>query len=196
MLRSPCDGSTETGTGSSPTRKIGCGSTWTATAGGTRQCRHVATALGDWKTLLEQPADVLPVLLEMRGVQSVQAGRAADAVQAVAKLRELGTATANQLYSAACVYSRCAANISASGRREPAETSEGSRPPLALTAEQSAARQQHIAAALGTLREAIAACYKDFAHMQKDPDLAVLREHPDYKELVEKLKAGQTRSAK
>ena len=75
------------------------------------QCRHAAIALGDWKTLLDQPADVLPELLELRGTQSVQAGRVADAVQAVAKLRELGTATAGQLYNAARVYSLCAAAI-------------------------------------------------------------------------------------
>ena len=109
-------------------------------------------------------------MLEMRGTQSVQAGRAADAVQAVAKLRELGTATAGQLYNAACVYSLCAAAIKPE--------------PDPLTAEQSAARQQHIADALATLREAIAAGYKDFAHMQKDPDLIPLRELPEFKALL------------
>ena len=125
---------------------------------------------GEPKTLLEQPAEVLPVLLEMRGTQSVQAGRAADAVQAVSKLRELGTATAGQLYNAACVYSLCAVAIKPD--------------PDALTVEQSAARQQHIAAALATLREAIAAGGKDFAHMQKDPDLTPLRELPEFKALL------------
>ena len=135
-----------------------------------QQCRHAATALGVWKTLLEQPADVLPALLEMRGTQSVQAGRAADAVQAVAKLRELGTATAGQLYNAACVYSLCAAAIKPE--------------PDPLTAEQSSARQQHIAAALATLREAITTGWKDFAHMQTDPDLTPLRDLPEFKELI------------
>ena len=53
-----------------------------------QQCKLAKSALGDWKTLLEQPADLLPVLLEMRGTQFVQEGRAGDAVQAVAKLRE------------------------------------------------------------------------------------------------------------
>ena len=132
-----------------------------------QQCRHAAIGLGDWKTLLEQPAGVLPALLEMRGTQSVQPGRAADAVQVVAKLRELGTATAGQLYNAACVYSLCAAAI------KPEKD------------ELTAARQQHIADALATLREAIAAGYKNFAHMQKDPDLAPLRDLPEFNELIE-----------
>ena len=101
------------------------------------------------------------------------AGRAADAVQAVAKLRELGTATADQLYSAACVYSLCAAAIKPD--------------PDALTAESrraGTARQQHIADALATLREAIADGWKDFAHMQKDPDLTPLRDLPEFKALL------------
>ena len=139
-----------------------------------QQCRHAATALGDWKTLLEQPADVLPALLELRGTESVQAGRAADAVGAVAKLRELGTATADQLYNAACVYSLCAAAI------KPEKDQD------ALTAEQTAARQQHIADALATLREAVAAGYNDFAHMQKNPDLAPLHDLPEFKALFPK----------
>ena len=38
--------------------------------------------------------------------------------------------------------------------------------------------------ALATLREAIAAGWKDFAHMQKDPDLTPLRDLPEFKELL------------
>jgi len=130
----------------------------------------VLLARGDWKTLLEQPADLLPMLLELRGAQFVQEGRAGDAVQAVAKLRELGTATPNQLYNAACVYSLCAAGIKA-------EKDE-------LTAEQAAERQKHIAHALETLREAIKAGWKNFAHMQKDTDLTILRNMPEFRALL------------
>jgi len=135
-----------------------------------QQCKHSATALGDWKTLLEQPADLLPVLLDLRGTQLVQEGRTADAIQAVAKLRELGTAMAGQLYNAACVYSLCAAAIKP-------EKDE-------LTAEQVAERQKHIDHALETLREAIKAGWKDFAHMQKDHDLTVLRDMPEFRALL------------
>ncbi len=135
-----------------------------------QQCKHAATALVDWKTLLEQPAELLHVLLDLRGTELVQAGRTAEAVQAVAKLRELKTATAGQLYNAACVYSLCA------GR-------PGAAPSL-LTAEQIAARQQYIDHALETLREAVKAGWKDFDHMQEDPDLTVLRDLPEFKALL------------
>jgi hypothetical protein len=47
----------------------------------------------------------------------------------------------------------------------------------------AAARQQHIADSLATLREAIAAGWKDFDHIQKDPDLAPLRDLPEFKTL-------------
>jgi tetratricopeptide (TPR) repeat protein/tRNA A-37 threonylcarbamoyl transferase component Bud32 len=137
-----------------------------------QECQLAGVALGEWQKLLEQPAAVLPALLQMRGTESLKAGRVAEAVQAVAKLRELGTAKANQLYNAACVYSLCAAAI------KPEKDAD------ALTAEQSAARQQHIADALATLREAIAAGFKDLAHMQKDPDLAPLRDLPEFKALI------------
>ena len=39
--------------------------------------------------------------------------------------------------------------------------------------------------------EAIAAGWKDFAHMQQHPDLTVLRDLPEFKDLVEKFKATQ-----
>ena len=130
------------------------------------------TALGDWKTLLQQPADVLPVLLEFRAMESVQAGDVTETMQAVAKLRELGTATADQLYNAACVCSLCATAI------KPVKDE--------LTVEQAAQRQKHIDNALQTLREAIKAGYKDFAHMQKDSDLNVLHDLPEFKALLPK----------
>jgi len=78
----------------------------------------------------------------------------------------------NNLYNAACVYSLAAAAIKPQKDGDP------------LTAEQSAARQKHVADSLATLREAIAAGYKDFAHMQEDPDLAPLRELPEFKALL------------
>ena len=137
-----------------------------------QQCRHAAIAMGDWKTLLEQPVDLLPELLDIRKTLFYREGRTNDAVQAVSKLRELGTATANQLFNAARIYSLCAAGIKA-------EKDE-------LTAGQAAERQKHIADALETLREAIKTGFKDFAHLQKDTDLTVLRDLPEFKALLPK----------
>jgi tetratricopeptide (TPR) repeat protein len=137
-----------------------------------QQCKLMPIALGDWKTLLEQPKESLPLLLNMRGTQFVHDGRVSDAVQAVSSLRKLGTATAEQLYNAACVYGLCAASIKA-------EKDE-------LTAELAKQRQHHITDALATLREAIAAGWTNFAHMANDLDLVILRDLPEFKALLPK----------
>ena len=43
---------------------------------------------------------------------------------------------------------------------------------------------KHVAAALATLRQAVAAGYSDFKHMATDPDLAPLRDLPEFQELI------------
>ena len=47
-------------------------------------------------------------------------------------------------------------------------------------------RRRYADEAVTLLRQAVAAGFKDFTHMQTDPDLAAIREHAGYKELVEK----------
>jgi len=136
-----------------------------------QRCKHATMALGDWKTLLEQPADLLPVLLDLRGTELVKEGRTAEAVQAVAKLRELKTGTAGQLYNAACVYSLAAASV-AKDKPE-------------LLADERALRDGYADEAVATLREAVAAGWKDFAHIKKDSDLDAIRQHPGYKAIVD-----------
>ena len=49
---------------------------------------------------------------------------------------------------------------------------------------------QHVAAALATLRQAVAAGYSDFKHLASDPDLAPLRDREDFKKLLTELEAS------
>ena len=70
------------------------------------------------------------------------------------------------------MYSLCAAKIKA-------EKDE-------LTADQAAERNKHINDALATLLEAIKDGYKDFAQMQNDADLAILRDMTEFKALLPK----------
>ena len=53
-----------------------------------------------------------------------------------------------------------------------------------LTADQQTRRQEYIDLALACLREAIAAGWSDFDHMQQDPDLAVLHQLPEFEEML------------
>ena len=54
--------------------------------------------------------------------------------------------------------------------------------------------ETHAARAVALLRQAVAAGYKDVAHMKKDPDLDALRAQPDFQKLVEELERKQGRA--
>ena len=101
----------------------------------------------------------------------IQAGRIGDAAQAAAKLCELGSATAAQLYNAACVYSLAAAAV-AKGKPQ-------------LSADDQAVRDGYADAAVAVLGRAVAAGYNDLAHMKSDSDLDAIRSHAGYKAFVE-----------
>jgi len=133
--------------------------------------RLMNSALSDWATLLEQPAESLPALLETRGMMMIRRSNPAAAAEAANKLRELQNATHMQLYNAACVLSLCAATVQAADGQE-------------LDAAQSTQREAWIVEALETLKQSIEKGWADFAHMQQDPDLTILREHEEFKALL------------
>ena len=54
-----------------------------------------------------------------------------------------------------------------------------------MTDEQRAQQQKYVTAALDTLQKAIDAGWKDFAHIEKDPDLAPLRDLPEFQGLIQ-----------
>jgi serine/threonine protein kinase/Flp pilus assembly protein TadD len=85
-----------------------------------RQCELGPVAIGDWGTLLAQPADVLPLLLYERCSLLSRENRVTDVAQAAAKLQELAatapdapdpdhpeTTRSVMLYNAACGYGLC-----------------------------------------------------------------------------------------
>ena len=110
-------------------------------------------------------------MLEMRGIQRAKKLQFPDAAQAAAKLCELADADNGKLYNAACVFSLCAASIKAE---------EGSE----LTAEQVAQRQTWINDAIAALKQSVAKGWTDFAHMQQDSDLTILRDLPEFNVLI------------
>lgn len=128
-------------------------------------------ALGDWNELLSQPADQLPALLEMRAISFTQQSIFVEAAQAASKLVELKEADEGQLYNAACVFCICASAIPAN------QTDE-------LSVDQEKAREKYLSDALATLKLAIQAGWDDFAHIQEDPDLKILRDRPEFSKLI------------
>jgi eukaryotic-like serine/threonine-protein kinase len=136
-----------------------------------QSAEKASIAFGDWETLMMQPAETLPTLLDLRAVTLAQSSRFEDAAAAAAKLRGLEESDDGQLYNAACVFSLCAASIVPPPGQE-------------LTAEQEVQRKAWIDEAIITLKQAIDAGWDDFDHMQKDSDLAILRDLSEFKALT------------
>jgi WD40 repeat protein len=142
-------------------------------ASGLHTAEHEATqavaALGDWETFIKRPG--ARSRLSMRIQLLSRAGRFDEIPQTAAMLRSLDSENANNLYNAACGYAVSTAALQPEGSEE-------------LTPEQLSQRQEYINLALDCLRESIAAGWNDFHYMQQDPDLAALRDLPEFEELM------------
>ncbi len=125
------------------------------------QCEMAPIAMGDWEALFKQPPNKLLYLLDLRAQLLAPEGRTEEALQAVTKLRALGTTNADHLYNSACVYCACAR-----AAKSPAE------------------REKFLNDAVAVLKEAIAAGYANFEHMASDRDLAAIQDLPAFKELL------------
>ena len=146
-------------------------------------CQLASMAIGDWDTLLKAEAALLPSFLWRRASLLAVHGKLADVAQAGAKLRELA-ATADStvdadnpadtksgmLYNAACAYSLCA-TLAVNDKPDPTET-------------ELAEHKKFIDLALACLKEAIAAGFDSFDHMQQDSDLTPLHDLPEFQQLL------------
>jgi tetratricopeptide (TPR) repeat protein len=135
------------------------------------QIPSLEAALGKWDVLLQFPEDLLPGLLEFRAIHFCKHKRHSEALQAVAKLRDLANASGGNLYNAACVLCLCASGISEAGT-EPNSLEPETR------------RQELLHEACASLRQAIEIGWTDFASMQSDPDLAPLQDLLEFKALI------------
>jgi tetratricopeptide (TPR) repeat protein len=127
--------------------------------------RRHAEALKDWDAAiaLSPEPEARGRERASRATSLVQAGRVAEAVAEVADLTRSAGWSAEQLYDFACVYSL------ASGK-DPAN------------------REAFAARAVGLLRQAVAAGWKDAAHLRTDADLDPLRMREDFQKLLASLR--------
>lgn len=150
------------------------------------EVEQARVATGDWESVLEQPVEMLPGLLTVRCAELAKRQRLPDVAQAAAKLGELaaaatdGQARMKVLYSAVCGYGLCAKLASGWDGRGAFPLEEAQE----LTDDQRAVQRVHIDAALTALKAAIAAGWKDFEHLQQDPDLSALHPLPEFKALL------------
>ncbi len=148
--------------------------------------RQSRTAAGAWDELLKQPADKLPGLLSLR-IQLLAARRETDQVaQAAEARRNLVPKTPANLYDAACGYGVCAKLAAGWPGQGPFPPPKGA-PDLkarGAKAPDPKSEQKYIHAALDLLQAAVKAGYKDTSQIQQDPDLAALRDLPEFKKLL------------
>ncbi len=126
--------------------------------------RKVAEADADWGRALDLCRnDEADAVTVDRVRGKARAGRVCDALAEVAELRKRAGWAAPQMYDFACVY-----------------------------AVASAQNPEHAAAAVGLLRQAVAAGYNAPAHLAADADLDPIRGRDDFKRLVAELAAKTT----
>jgi tetratricopeptide (TPR) repeat protein len=141
--------------------------------------RH-SDAVRDWERALELDdggrKDYLRAnLAGSRLRQSQKDKDGAGCLAAAAEYEALKRTDAGELYDSACHRAICAAVI-----REDPKTPHADAPRLA---------KEQADLAMGWLHRAVAAGYKDAAHMKKDEDLDALREREDFKKLLAELQA-------
>ncbi|MFM9962961.1 MAG: TPR end-of-group domain-containing protein, partial [Planctomycetaceae bacterium] len=147
-------------------------------------CAAAPVAIGDWTTLLQADSKILPRLLSLRFTELAKRGQLAEVAQVGAKLRDLATSAApgpaevqkgGMLYNAACAYGLCA-TLSLKDKPQPTDS-------------EKAEQQKHLDLSLACLKEAVAAGYDNFEHIQQDSDLTPLRELPEFQALLKQRPA-------
>lgn len=144
------------------------------------RCRQASIAAGPLDALMKQPARKLPDLLQWR-CSLLTARRDIDGVaQAAELLGKLEPKTPSNLYNAACGYARCgklAAGWPGAGPFPPPSTA------VRAAAKNQERRQVYDRAAIEMLRAAVDSGYKS-QWMQRDPELAAVRELPEFKKIA------------
>jgi tetratricopeptide (TPR) repeat protein len=138
-------------------------------------CRKAEQAVKDLDFALQQPAEEVPQLLNMRVRSLLKQQKLAAAAESAAKMQERAGDKAEQLYDAACAYALCA------GAAKQAKSPVDGAPLPEKLAEE----------ALALLKQAVAKGFKNSAHMKQDKDLDALRARVEFQKLLAKLEAAK-----
>jgi serine/threonine protein kinase/tetratricopeptide (TPR) repeat protein len=138
-------------------------------------CEAADRAIHDLDFALSRPPAQAFELLVYRVEALAKEGRHGDAAATTEKLRALA-ATPNAYYDVACCYALCVPAV-APGKS-----------PDQLTADERAAQQNYTRRAVESLNEAVQKGFKNWVHMEGDPDLAAIRGEAGVRELIDRLK--------
>lgn len=147
-----------------------------------KQCKNLILATGPWSQLIDEADDALPSLLLARCTWLARQGKTADVLQAAQKLAALEPKTSDNLYNTACrygLYAQLVGGWKGRGDYEPAQQ---------LDPKSQSLFQQHRSQAIELLKSAIESGFADFDHIRQDPDLAALRNMPEFQMLLKQEK--------
>jgi tetratricopeptide (TPR) repeat protein len=132
-------------------------------------------ALSEWDLVMRLEPEPAASTRLRRAMTLLHLGDHAAAAAAARQMAAQKGIKPDDMYNAACVYSRSAAAL-----QKDTALSETDRARL---------RGAYTQEALGLLREAFARGYRDIAQLKKDPDLDALRDRVEFRKLVEELDA-------
>jgi hypothetical protein len=152
-------------------------------------CRKAEQAVNDLDFALQQPAEEVPQLLNMRLRSLLKEAPAlpqklAAAAETAAKMKERAGDKAERLYDAACAYALCAAAAKQAVADAPKKPVADARGPAHPGSEKFAEE------ALALLKQAVGQGFKNAAHMKQDKDLDALRPRVDFQKLLAELEAA------
>jgi tetratricopeptide (TPR) repeat protein len=142
-------------------------------------CHKALQAVKDLDFALQQPAEEVPQLLNLRLRSLLKEEKLVAAAESAAKLKERAGDKAEQLYDAACAHALCAA------------AAMQAKDPVAGAVPKAPGSEQLAEEALTLLQQAVAKGFKNAAaHMKQDKDLDALRARVDFQKLLAKLEAA------
>jgi hypothetical protein len=104
---------------------------------------------------------------------SCELGEPAEAAAVLAECARLEAGNPTGLYNVTCALALCVPAVG-KGKTD-------------LSAQEQADRKTYADQAMAALKVAVAAGFRDAAHMRKDPDLAAIRSRADFQQLMQSL---------
>ncbi len=127
--------------------------------------------LGDFESLLDQPAEQLPEMLNFRADEFIHRGQFRLAARAANKVPDIASSRKAHLYMAASQLCRCASSLDVANSNGSATVDED-------------LRKEWITNAMAILEEAVEAGWEDLDAIENNPSFEVLQSLPEFQELI------------
>lgn len=135
---------------------------------------QLAIALGDWDTLIGQPAEDRPLLLQKRAELFDGQLQIQKAAQAASELAKQPQASPTELFLAARVLSRCASHIAMKSSDSTTEA-------------ELIQQQAWVTMSIATLEKCVELGWDDFSELNELEEFNILQDRPEFQMLMDNL---------